>query len=106
MRALARAALFLVALIAAPVPALAEERIEGFASTIAIQQDGSLDVVERIVVNAENIAIRHGIYRDFPTRYTIPNGGRMKVGFTFVEAQLDGGPVDHAIETLSNGVRI
>ena len=68
MRALTRALLFLVALLGFGSPALAEERITAFASTITVHQDGSLDVVERILVNVENVAIRHGIYRDFPTR--------------------------------------
>ncbi len=106
MRALTRALLFLVALLGFGSPALAEERITAFASTITVHQDGSLDVVERILVNVENVAIRHGIYRDFPTRYAVPNGGKMKVAMTFVEAKLDGRPVEHDIENLSNGVRI
>jgi uncharacterized membrane protein YgcG len=87
-------------------PASAEEVIRTFASTVIIEQDGTLDVTERIRVYAENVKINRGIYRDFPTRYTLPNGGRMKVGFKFVEARLDGGPVESSIENLSNGVRI
>ena len=87
-------------------PATAEETIRAFGTTIFVKQDGSLDVVERIAVDVENVAIRHGIFRDFPTRYTTPNGGRMKVGFTFVEAKLDSGPVESKVETRSNGVRI
>ena len=73
---------------------LAAERIAAFGSTVFVKPDASLDVVERIWVDVENVDIRHGIYRDFPTRYTIPKGGRMKVGFTFVEAKLDGQAVD------------
>ncbi|MEO7601704.1 MAG: DUF2207 domain-containing protein [Sphingomicrobium sp.] len=96
----------LLTFFAAPVAALAEEKIAGFTSTIFVKQDGTIDVVERIWVDAENMSIRHGIYRDFPTRYTIPNGGRMKVGFTFVEARLDSLPVPHEIENQFNGVRI
>ena len=87
-------------------PAAAEEVIQGFATTIFVKQDGSLDVVERIAVNVENNAIKHGIFRDFPTRYTTRYGGKMKVGFTLVEAKLDGGAVDSKVENLSNGVRI
>ena len=106
MRALARALLVLFAFIALPTAASAEEKIAAFGSTVFVKKDGSLDVVERIWVDAENVSIRHGIYRDFPTRYNIPNGGRMKVGFTFVDAKLDGQPVEHSIENLYNGVRI
>ena len=106
MRALIRALLYLFALIALPAAALAEERIAAFGSTVTVNKDASLDVVERIFVDAENVSIRHGIYRDFPTRYTIPNGGRMKVDFTFVDAKLDDGPVESSIERMHNGVRI
>ena len=106
MRALTRALLALLAFIALPATAWAEEKIAAFGSTVFVKQDGTLDVVERIWVDAENVSIRHGIYRDFPTRYKIPNGGRMKVGFTFVEAKLDDQPVEHSIENLYNGVRI
>ena len=106
MRALTRALLALLAFFALPAAAWAEEKIASFGSTIFVKPDGTLDVVERIWVDAENVSIRHGIYRDFPTRYSIPNGGRMKVGFTFVGAELDSGPVEHKIENLYNGVRI
>ena len=106
MRALLRAALLFLALIALPAGASAEERIAAFGSTVFVQRDGSLDVVERIWVDVENVEIRHGIYRDFPTRYRLPGGGRMKVGFKFVAAKLDGQPVQSKIENLANGVRI
>lgn len=87
-------------------PAAAAEVIKTFASTVFVKPDGTLDVTERIRVNVENVQIRHGIYRDFPTRYSIPRGGRMKVGFKLVETRLDGRPVESAVESISNGVRI
>jgi uncharacterized membrane protein YgcG len=104
MRGLVRA-LFVLLLVAA-TPALAEEKIAAFGSTVFVKPDASLDVVERIWVDAENVAINHGIYRDFPTRYTLPNGGRMKVGFKLIYTKLDGQDVEHKVENLSNGVRI
>ncbi|MEO7564458.1 MAG: DUF2207 domain-containing protein [Sphingomicrobium sp.] len=87
-------------------PAWAEERIRDFDSVIAVQKDGALDVTETIRVDAENDQIKHGIYRDFPTRYTVPNGGKMRVGFAFQDATLDGGRVGSAVENRGNGVRI
>ena len=86
--------------------ASAEERILDFDSKIAVQKDGAIDVTETIRVNAENNAIRDGIYRDFPTRYTIPNGGRVKIGFTLLDTTLDGSPVQSSREAHGNGVRI
>ena len=102
---LLRAALAALLLLAA-APAAAEEVIKSFASTIFIQKDGSLDVTERIRVNTENVDINHGIYRDLPTRYATPAGGRVKIGFELVETRLDGQPVEHSVERLANGVRI
>ena len=105
MAFLFRAALAALALLAA-APAAAEEVIKTFASTVFIKKDGSLDVTERIRVNVENVSINHGIYRDFPTRYSTPQGGRMKVGFELVQTRLDGQPVQNSVEQMFNGVRI
>ncbi len=89
-----------------PAAAGAEERILSYASDVAIQRDSSLAVTETINVRAEGDRIRHGIYRDFPTRYRARGGRRMRVGFTFEGATLDGQPVPAATEPISNGVRI
>ena len=105
MAFLFRAALAALALLAA-APAAAEEVIKTFASTVFIKKDGSLDVTERIRVNVENVSINHGIYRDFPTRYSTPKGGRMKVGFELVQTRLDGQPVQNSVEQMFNGVPI
>ncbi len=103
--------LFVAALVALlslllPQAAAAEERILSFDSQIAIQQDGTLDVTETIHVRAENVAINHGIYRDFPTHYDAPGGRRVKVGFELVSTALDGQPEPAKVEMLGNGVRI
>jgi uncharacterized membrane protein YgcG len=103
MRALIAAFLALFLL---PQAAAADERILSFDSQIAIQADGTLDVTEAIHVQVENVAINHGIFRDFPTRYDAPGGRRVKVGFDLVSTWLDGQPEPAKIETLSNGVRI
>ena len=89
-----------------PQGAAAEERILSFDSQVAIQADGTLDVTETIHVRVENVAINHGIYRDFPTRYDAPRGRRVKVGFTLVETLLDGQQEPNKVETLTNGIRI
>ena len=98
----------LVALFALLLPhaASAEERILNFDSQIAVQADGTLDVTETITVRAENVAINHGIYRDFPTRYDLPGGRRVRVGFELVDTLLNGQPEPNKVETLTNGVRI
>jgi uncharacterized membrane protein YgcG len=86
--------------------ASADERILRFLSDVQIQKDSSLDVTETIEVRAEHLAINHGIYRDFPTRYRGPHGSQVRVGFTFEGAQLDGMPVPAKVEPFGNGLRI
>lgn len=95
----------LVALIL-PQAAAAEERILSFDSQVALQADGTLDVTETILVRVENVAINHGIYRDFPTRYRATGGRRVKVGFELLDTRLDGQNEPNKVDTLTNGVRI
>ncbi len=96
----------LILAFALPGPAIAEERILDFDSQVAIQRDGSMEVIETIRVNAENVAINRGIYRDFPTRYDGRRGQRIKVGFDLVSTERDGRPEPSTLERLSNGVRV
>jgi len=92
--------------VAFSAPVAAEERIRDFASDIIIAKDGTLDVTETIRVQVDNVSIKHGIFREIPTRYNAPHGRRVKVGFSLVETRLDGQPEPIASETMSNGVRI
>ncbi len=93
-------------LAAASTAAHADERILRFLSDVQIQKDSSLQVTETIDVRAENDQIKHGIYRDFPTRYRGRQGGQIRVGFTFEGATLDGEPVPASTEARGNGVRV
>jgi len=87
--------------------AQADERIRRFLSDVQIESDSSLEVTETIDVDVENIAINHGIFRDFPTRYRNPRGGgQVRVGFTFESATLDGQPIGATVSPIANGVRI
>ncbi|MGV2528406.1 UNVERIFIED_CONTAM: DUF2207 domain-containing protein, partial [Bacillus thuringiensis] len=72
--------------------AAAQERILSFDADLRIQPDGSLLVAETIVVRAEGVLIRRGIYRDFPTRYEDPLGNRVEVDFEFLGAERNGQP--------------
>ncbi len=103
---LAIAALVAALLLLAPGAASAEERIHSFDSEVLIGADGALDVTETIEVRVENAAIRHGIYRDFPTRYRAPGGRRVNVDFDLLGTWLDGSEEENRVETLTNGVRI
>jgi hypothetical protein len=98
--------LVLSLLFASSLPALAQERILSYDSTVAVQADGSLDVTETIRVRAEGNAIRRGIYRDFPTRYRDRYGNRVVVGFEPVSVLRDGRAEPWFTERKPNGVRL
>ena len=93
-------------LLVASVAAHAEERILKYVSDVQVQRDSSLEVIETVDVRAERTAINHGIYRDFPTRYRGPHGSRIRVGFHFEGATLDGAPVPVDVSPHANGVRM
>ena len=99
----ALAALILLTL---PTAANAEERIHQLTSDARINRDGSLDVTETIDINSEQVRVRHGILRDFPTRYKGRQGSRVHVGFTVLDTSLDGQPVPAKSEMVANGVRV
>ena len=102
-----RRALAAVLLLLVLVPAAtAAERILSFDSSIGVGRDGTLTVREDITVLVEHVQIQRGLLRDFPTDYTSPGGGRVRVGFTVQTVLLDGGPVQWKTERISNGVRV
>lgn len=105
IRAIAALAL-LVGCLATSTVATADERILSYDSVLAVQPDGSLDVIENIRVRAEGTNIRRGIYRDFPTRYRDGVGNQVKVDFELLDVTRDGTPEPHFTEGRSNGVRI
>jgi len=98
----------LAVLAATPSPARAAEaeRITDYASRVEVHADGSMTVTETIEVIAAGQAIRHGIYRDFPTVYRDRLGNKLRVGFTVRAVERDGRPEPFFVKRLSNGWRI
>ena len=82
--------------------ASAQERIESFASTVTIHQDGSMHVREAIVVHAEGNQIKKGIYRELPLLYSGPTNYNGTVPFTVTSASIDGVPLN-PVETEIRG---
>lgn len=70
--------------------ALAREEIRSFDSQIVVQKDGSLDVIETIIVNAEGFDIRRGIFRDIPVRSLDSWGLWTKSGFEIRDVKHNG----------------
>jgi len=82
---------------------IAEERILRFHSDITVREDTSLTVKETIQVVSEGKEIKHGIYRDFPTRYRRLWGNRT-VGFTVLEVLRNGQSEKYFQKRIFNGV--
>ncbi|MDQ0392314.1 DUF2207 domain-containing protein [Labrys monachus] len=98
--------LLLLAALLFGLPAWADEHILAFDSAATVDPDAALDVVETIRVDVQGIRIRHGINRDFPTRYKDRNGNLLFVGFHVEAVKRDGRSEPYVLEGLSNGVRI
>ena len=101
-----RALLTFLLLALAPLTAAADERILSFADEVRVAPDASVTVTEDITVRVEGREIRHGILRDFPTRYADRNGRQVNVGFEVLSVQLDGRDETYKLEALSNGTRL
>jgi uncharacterized membrane protein YgcG len=65
-----------------------------------------MTVTETIRVVSEGDQIRHGIYRDFPTRYKDRYNNKVSVGFEVQEVLKDGRPETWWTEGMDNGVRV
>ena len=82
------------------------ERIRDFHSDIHLLDDGTLLVKETVTVFSTGSLIRHGIYREFPTRYKDRLGNNYVVGFHWLGATCDGHEETSRLEDYSNGERI
>jgi uncharacterized membrane protein YgcG len=82
------------------------ERILSYRSDVDVGADGTLTVTETIRVNAEGDDIRHGIFRDFPTRYQRPGQRAVRVGFDVQSVTRDGQAEHYKTERIANGVRV
>lgn len=84
----------------------AHESIKLFESAIAVHKDSSIRVRETITVAAEGVTIRHGIVREFPTKYQDKRGRSHYVGFAVNNVLLDGKKVAYRVEDAANGKMI
>ena len=83
-----------------------QERILDFSSDVSIESDGTLLVVETIVVQVEGQQIKRGIFRDFPTRYEDRRGATAVIPFEVLSVQRDGAVEQYKVEPLTNGMRV
>ena len=92
-------------LLALPCFAAADERILDYHSDVLVQQDGWLQVTERITVRAEGERIRRGIYRDYPTAYEDRYGNDVEVDYEPLSVLRNDEREDFHSERRANGVR-
>jgi hypothetical protein len=86
-------------------PALAEEAITSFSTDVTLRTDGSVDVIETIVVKAEGNEIRRGIFRDIPTLLVNPDNSRLRSDLDVVEVKRDGRTEPYMLEGLDAGFK-
>ncbi len=87
-------------------PGSTQEVIQSFASDVTVGIDGVFLVRETITVRSEAREIRHGIYRDFPTRFIDGDGRMASAEFALISARRDGRPEEARIEQGSTAVRV
>jgi len=106
LRALLAAAVALLVMAMAILPASAMEVIESFHADIDVSKSGRMTVTETIGVMSEGNRIRRGIYRDFPLTFVGDDGAMHRVDFDIVRIERDGNIEDYKTEAIDNGIRI
>lgn len=86
--------------------AQAEEFIRNYQVNITIEESAELAIEEIIEVQSEQLQIRRGIYRDFPTLYTNRLGDSVRTTFDIEAVERDGNPEDHHTKKQENGIRL
>jgi hypothetical protein len=79
------------------------ERITSYRTDIDIAADASIHVTETILLDGEGRDIRHGIYREIPTRSA---GGSVPADLTVRGVERDGRTEPWRREAIGGGVRI
>lgn len=100
-----RAALTFVALafacVIASAPVRADDRITSFTAELALNADGSIDVVETIDVEADGTVIKHGIFRNIVTSQSA-----LASKLTVTRVERDGIAEPYVIEAVGDISRV
>lgn len=81
-------------------------RILDFTCRVAIQPDSSILVTETIRLHNAGPRLKHGIVRDFPTKYHDKQGEEYTVGFHVLRVERNGAPESRRFLPAKNGLRI
>jgi len=96
----------LIAALTCAGKAFAAEVIHSFNSDVSVAKDGELTVTETLRVRAENSAMRHGIYRDFPLTFRDAGGREREVTFNLIRVSRDGHSEPYHTERTHGVLRI
>ncbi|MCA9425818.1 MAG: DUF2207 domain-containing protein, partial [Candidatus Omnitrophica bacterium] len=104
--ALLRAAVSIAVSMAALQAAYPMEGIRSFTAVYSIDSMGIVTATDSIVVHAEGIKIRHGIFRDIETTHHNPWGVKRNEEFRLISVRRDGHAEKHWTEEFPRGVRL
>ena len=93
----------LAAFVLIVLPALADERILSFESSIVVEKGGDLVVTETIRVRAEGVNIKRGIYRDIPRLHQTKWGLKKKKPFKVESVKKDGKNANYETGKIGKG---
>ncbi|MBU1305870.1 MAG: DUF2207 domain-containing protein, partial [Alphaproteobacteria bacterium] len=106
MRALVRTSIVLLLGLLLALPAAAREEIRSYNSNVVLAASGDVTVTETLVVNAEGVEIRRGIYRDIPVVMLTSDGGKLRPELNVLSVQRDGRDETFRQERMGNFERI
>lgn len=82
------------------------EEIRSFHSDIRVRKDGRITVTETIRVKAEGRKIKHGIYRDLPTKFQDSRGNTFSMFYSVKSIKRDGKPEPYTVQAYRQKTRV
>ncbi|MBJ6988232.1 DUF2207 domain-containing protein [Devosia sp. MC521] len=86
--------------------ASAREEIRSLIADVTLATDGSVHVTETLVVNAEGLDIRRGIYRDVPVTMRSDDGSKIRIGLEVEAVTRNGADEPFRVERMGDFRRI
>ena len=96
--------LTLLAVLLFSLPVMAAETINSFTTDVTLKADGSVEVTETIVVNAEGNEIRRGIFRDIFTTMVNPDNSVLRSDLKVMSVTRDGRPETYEMQGVTTAI--
>ncbi len=98
-------ALALLVVLLFSLPVMAAETINSFTTDVIMKVDGSVEVTETIVVNAEGNEIRRGIFRDIFTTLVNPDNSRLRSDLKVLSVTRDGRAEPYELQDVTTAIK-